>query len=96
MFNFRDSEIVSTLSFIDLAGSESIRKTGNQGSQLHEGININKGLLSIGNVMRALSTNKSYIPYRESVITTILRGKFTFIVYHYSFINLRCSILCNF
>lgn len=75
LFYFRNCEVASTLNFIDLAGSESIRKTGNKGLQLHEGININKGLLSIGKVMRALSTNELHIPYRESVITTILKGK---------------------
>lgn len=57
-----------------MAGSESVKKTGNEGSTLHEGININKGLLCIGQVMNALSRNNSFVPYRQSMITTILQG----------------------
>lgn len=60
---------------MDLAGSESVKKTGNRGSQLYEGININKGLLCIGQVMNALSRNDDFVPYRQSMITTILQGK---------------------
>lgn len=56
-----------------MAGSERVNKTGNQGSSFYEGVNINKGLLSLGQVMTALSTNSSHIPYRQSVITTILQ-----------------------
>ncbi|CAG9816249.1 unnamed protein product [Phaedon cochleariae] len=61
------------LNLVDLAGSESIKKTGNQGSTFQEGVNINRGLLSIGQVMTALSTNASHIPYRQSIITSILK-----------------------
>ncbi|EFA00906.2 kinesin-like protein Nod [Tribolium castaneum] len=67
------SEIESKLNLVDLAGSERVNKTGNQGSSFYEGVNINKGLLSLGQVMTALSTNCSHIPYRQSVITTILQ-----------------------
>lgn len=56
-----------------MAGSESVKKTGNQGSSLFEGININKGLLSLGQVMTALCNNSNHIPYRQSIITTILQ-----------------------
>lgn len=34
--------------FVDLAGSECIKKTGAVGNVLKEGININKGLLVLG------------------------------------------------
>lgn len=34
--------------FVDLAGSERIKKTGATGSVLKEGININRGLLVLG------------------------------------------------
>jgi DNA uptake protein ComE-like DNA-binding protein len=68
-----EKETMAKLNLVDLAGSESARKTGNQGSSFYEGININKGLLSLGQVMMALSTNSIHIPYRQSVITTILQ-----------------------
>ena len=61
--------------FVDLAGSERIKKTGATGNTLREGININKGLLYLGNVISALTeTNQKmfHIPYRESKLTRIL------------------------
>ncbi|KAJ8927723.1 hypothetical protein NQ314_019784 [Rhamnusium bicolor] len=70
---YQDRETTAKLNLVDLAGCESVKKTGNQGSTFQEGININKGLLCIGQVMTALSTNSSFIPYRQSIITTILQ-----------------------
>lgn len=73
-FAYRDKQTCAKLNLVDLAGSESVKKTGTQGNSFQEGININKGLLSIGQVMTALSSNLPYIPYRQSIITTILQG----------------------
>jgi kinesin family protein 4/21/27 len=42
--------------FVDLAGSERAKKTGATGATLKEGININLGLLELGNVISALAT----------------------------------------
>lgn len=67
-------ETTGKLNLVDLAGSESVRKTGSQGSTFHEGVNINKGLLSIGQVISALGGKANYIPYRQSMITSILQG----------------------
>ncbi|KAG5898069.1 hypothetical protein JTB14_001775 [Gonioctena quinquepunctata] len=69
----KDRETIAKLNLVDLAGCESVKKTGNEGSTFHEGVNINKGLLSIGQVMTALSVNSNFIPYRQSVITSILQ-----------------------
>nr|XP_022920668.1 kinesin-like protein Nod [Onthophagus taurus] len=63
----------SKFNFVDLAGSESIRKTGSAGNCFHEGININKGLLCLGQVINALSSNQNYVPYRQAMITTLLK-----------------------
>jgi hypothetical protein len=45
---------------------------------LKEGIDINKGLLVLGNVISALSSkkrgSKAHIPYRESKLTRLLKG----------------------
>ena len=41
--------------FVDLAGSERIKKTGATGNTMREGININRGLLALGNVISALT-----------------------------------------
>lgn len=62
----------SKFHFVDLAGSERILRTGNTGERLKESIQINSGLLALGNVIGALGDPKrkgSHIPYRDSKIT---------------------------
>ena len=61
--------------FVDLAGSERIKKTGAIGKVMKEGININRGLLCLGNVIAALTDTtgkRTHIPYRDAVLTRIL------------------------
>ncbi|XP_063058073.1 kinesin-like protein KIF1A [Engraulis encrasicolus] len=80
------SEKVSKISLVDLAGSERADSTGAKGTRLKEGANINKSLTTLGKVISALAevdsgTNKnkkkkkveSHIPYRDSVLTWLLR-----------------------
>ena len=57
---------------MDLAGSESARRTQATGDRFCEGVNINKGLLNLGNVIRALAEKKIHVPYRNSVLTKVL------------------------
>ncbi|OTF84198.1 kinesin-like protein KIF18A-like protein [Euroglyphus maynei] len=69
---------VSKMSLIDLAGSErasNAYKTYRSNSLHREGGNINKSLLSLGNCIHALTSNKKnvYVPYRSSKLTLILR-----------------------
>lgn len=69
---------VSKMSLIDLAGSErasNAYKTYRSNSLHREGGNINKSLLSLGNCIHALTSNKKdvYVPYRSSKLTMILR-----------------------
>ena len=63
--------------FVDLAGSERAKRTGAQGHQLKEGIDINKGLLALGNVISALGDEqrkgKVHVPYRVSKLTRMLQ-----------------------
>lgn len=69
-------EIRSKFHFVDLAGSERLKKTKAEGTTLNEGININKGLLHLGEVIKALSnakTNKYFVPYRNSKLTRLLQ-----------------------
>ncbi|GCB60673.1 hypothetical protein scyTo_0012783 [Scyliorhinus torazame] len=68
--------ITSKFHFVDLAGSERIVKTGNTGERLKESIQINSGLLALGNVISALGDPRRkslHIPYRDSKITRILK-----------------------
>ncbi|XP_055302873.1 kinesin-like protein KIF21B isoform X5 [Sitodiplosis mosellana] len=62
--------------FVDLAGSERLKRTGATGERAKEGISINSGLLSLGNVISALgdSTKKAtHVPYRDSKLTRLLQ-----------------------
>lgn len=64
------------LHFVDLAGSERASRTQATGQRLREGININKGLLALGNVISVLSDPSkkgSHVPYRDSKLTRILQ-----------------------
>ncbi|NXF99803.1 KIF4 protein, partial [Sakesphorus luctuosus] len=66
----------SKLHLVDLAGSERQKKTKAEGDRLKEGININKGLLALGNVISALGDeNKKggFVPYRDSKLTRLLQ-----------------------
>lgn len=65
----------SALNLVDLAGSERVKKTHASGDVFTEGVNINKGLLALGNVIVALSSGggNAHVPYRDSKITRILK-----------------------
>ncbi|XP_056598617.1 kinesin-like protein KIF1A isoform X9 [Triplophysa dalaica] len=80
------SEKVSKISLVDLAGSERADSTGAKGTRLKEGANINKSLTTLGKVISGLAEidsapNKNkkkkkvenFIPYRDSVLTWLLR-----------------------
>jgi len=61
--------------FVDLAGSERAKRTGAHGVRMKESIDINKGLLVLGNVISALGgeTKRAHVPYRDSKLTRILQ-----------------------
>lgn len=67
--------IFATLSIIDLAGSERAANTKNRGATLHEGANINKSLLALGNCINALCDprRKYHVPYRDLKLTRLLK-----------------------
>eukprot|EP00277_Geminigera_cryophila_P020444 CAMPEP_0179490294 /NCGR_PEP_ID=MMETSP0799-20121207/65373_1 /TAXON_ID=46947 /ORGANISM="Geminigera cryophila, Strain CCMP2564" /LENGTH=398 /DNA_ID=CAMNT_0021306459 /DNA_START=165 /DNA_END=1358 /DNA_ORIENTATION=- len=64
----------SKLFMVDLAGSETVKKTGAEGQTLKEAQAINKSLSALSNVIFALSEGKaSHIPYRDSKLTRLLQ-----------------------
>ena len=65
---------VSSLNFVDLAGSEKAKKTGATGAQLRESNAINKSLLTLGSVINRLSDGSpgQHVPYRDSKLTHLL------------------------
>uniref|UniRef100_A0A8D3AUG2 Kinesin family member 6 n=1 Tax=Scophthalmus maximus TaxID=52904 RepID=A0A8D3AUG2_SCOMX len=64
----------SKLHLVDLAGSDRVSKTGLNGQLLTEAKYINLSLHYLEQVIIALSEkNRSHIPYRNSVLTSVLR-----------------------
>ncbi|KAI9481678.1 MAG: hypothetical protein EXX96DRAFT_608332 [Benjaminiella poitrasii] len=66
----------SKFHFVDLAGSERLKRTAAEGDRRREGININGGLLALGNVISALgdaSKKNVHVPYRDSKLTRLLQ-----------------------
>lgn len=61
------------LCFIDLAGSEKVRKSGVKGQTLEETKKINLSLSCLGNVVHALTNGSEHVPYRNSKLTRILK-----------------------
>lgn len=87
---------VSTLSLIDLAGSE---RAAEDKERRTEGAHINKSLLTLGTVVARLSGNKDkngnpmdkdgkHLPYRDSKLTRLLQGALA----GNSLISILCTI----
>ena len=69
---------------VDLAGSERNKRTGASGHRFKESININSGLLALGNVINAIADDQErrkqdlgprhlHVPYRDSKLTRLLQ-----------------------
>ncbi|XP_022084311.1 kinesin-like protein KIF14 isoform X2 [Acanthaster planci] len=71
--------VTSKINLVDLAGSERCISAQTTGDRLKEGANINKSLLTLGKVISHLAENsalrrkKFFIPYRDSVLTWLLK-----------------------
>ncbi|CAF0777088.1 unnamed protein product [Didymodactylos carnosus] len=68
--------IRAKIHFVDLAGSESLKRTGATGLRAKEGISINSGLLVLGNVISILGDplkKAAHVPYRDSKLTRLLQ-----------------------
>uniref|UniRef100_A0A8C4WZS4 Kinesin family member 16Ba n=1 Tax=Eptatretus burgeri TaxID=7764 RepID=A0A8C4WZS4_EPTBU len=77
-------ETISKIHLVDLAGSERADATGATGVRLKEGGNINKSLVTLGNVISSLADlsaprnsqgrkKQIFVPYRDSVLTWLLK-----------------------
>ena len=47
--------------FVDLAGSERANRTGNVGERFKESVQINSGLLALGNVISSLADSRKKV-----------------------------------
>ncbi|KEG05958.1 Unc104-like kinesin [Trypanosoma grayi] len=75
---YTDSVDVAHLFMVDLAGSESLKKSQVSGTAANEAGKINKSLLALKSVFLALansneSTRPGHVPYRDSKLTEMLR-----------------------
>ena len=68
------SERSSKLNIVDLAGSERLKNTGvNTPERLKEAQKINLSLTTLGMCIMALTENASFVPFRNSKLTLLLK-----------------------
>ena len=60
------------LTLVDLAGCERVSKSGATGQQLKEAQSINKSLSALGDVISALTSGSSHVPYRNHPLTMLM------------------------
>jgi len=65
--------VTATINLVDLAGSERVKKAGGLGTRFEELKKINKSLSALGDVISSLSSKDKYVPYKNSVLTTLLK-----------------------
>ncbi|KAD6119331.1 hypothetical protein E3N88_10602 [Mikania micrantha] len=65
--------VIGKINFIDLAGNEDNKRSGNEGVRFHESTKINQSLFALSQVIYALNNNTARIPYRDSKLTRILQ-----------------------
>lgn len=63
---------IGKLTLVDLAGSERVDKSGAVGETLKEAQSINKSLSALGDVISALTSGQSHVPYRNHPLTMLM------------------------
>eukprot|EP01060_Flectonema_neradi_P037148 TRINITY_DN738_c0_g1_i5.p1 TRINITY_DN738_c0_g1~~TRINITY_DN738_c0_g1_i5.p1 ORF type:complete len:791 (+),score=203.75 TRINITY_DN738_c0_g1_i5:60-2432(+) len=62
----------ASVRFVDLAGSENLKKSGSDGARMHESIHINTSLLTLRRVIDQLLEKAPVPAYRDSKLTRLL------------------------
>jgi hypothetical protein len=73
IFAYRNDAMSAKFHLVDLAGSERSKKTKAEGKRFIEGVNINKELFVLGNVISSLCDGASFVNYRDSKLTRLLQ-----------------------
>jgi hypothetical protein len=79
-----EDDCTATLAFVDLAGSERVSRTSASGLRLQEARGINKSLLALSQLVKALERvgldedagkfcSASHLPYRDAKLTQLLQ-----------------------
>ncbi|XP_022737058.1 kinesin-like protein KIN-10C [Durio zibethinus] len=71
--NNLDALPLGKMNFVDLAGYEDSRRRSADGANFLENNKINKSIYALQKVVYALNANESHVPYRESMLTRMLR-----------------------
>ncbi|CAF3137222.1 unnamed protein product [Rotaria sp. Silwood2] len=80
--NHGETKKMSTIHFVDLAGSEGLSSSRISDDRLNENTNINRSLLTLGNVVSALVgkslgiKQKVAVPCQDSILTKLLQNSF--------------------
>lgn len=72
-FLVESAKTTGVMQFVDLAGSERISKSGVIGDTLKETLHINRSLSALQDVIAALESKNSHVPYRNSLLTRLLK-----------------------
>jgi hypothetical protein len=70
--NARKSVQMGKISLVDLAGCERLKKSGVSGDAAKEAVAINKSLSALGDVIEALTSGKTHVPYRNHKLTQLM------------------------
>jgi hypothetical protein len=68
-----NEKLTGHMLLVDLAGSERIKKSGVEGDNLKEAIEINKSLTSLGDVIEQLTSGSKNIGYRNHKLTQVMQ-----------------------
>jgi hypothetical protein len=67
----------NSLLLLDLAGSERAVDSKNTPSQFRDAAHINRGLLSLANCLKAMADKSSFVKFRDSLLTRVLKDCLT-------------------
>lgn len=83
------------LNLIDLAGNESLKKSLAEGQRKKETAAINTSLSQLGIVIRAIKTNQTHIPFKDSTLTTLLQNSLERDSKTLMFVNISLAEECS-